>query len=140
VARGPAFEINPLTGLAIDMDHATDLPSLSAREHGRIGLGKGPIISRGPNINPVVFDLLNRAATEENISFQVRVFAKATPTDAGALQVVRGGMATGLLGIPLRYMHSPSETLSLRDLEECARLAAAYCRLVTPETDFTPKL
>jgi endoglucanase len=139
-AKTAAFEINPVTGLAIDMDHATDLPQMDPREHGSLVIGKGPVISRGPNINPVLFDLATRAADEEGIPYQVSVFAKATPTDAGAMQVVRGGMATGLIGVPMRYMHTPSETLSLTDVENCARLAAAYCRLITPDTDFTPKL
>ncbi|NNM71707.1 M20/M25/M40 family metallo-hydrolase [Enterovirga aerilata] len=139
-ARTATYEIGPLTGLAIDMDHATDIPNLDPREHGQIALGSGPIISRGPNINHALFDLLVRAAEEEGISYQVRVFSQATPTDAGAMQVTRGGMVTGLLGIPLRYMHTPSETLSLTDLQEGARLAAAYCRRVTPDTDFTPSL
>jgi endoglucanase len=139
-AKTAAFEINPVTGLAIDMDHATDIPTLSEREHGKLVVGKGPTISRGPNINPTVFNLLTRAAKEEDIPYQVSVFAKATPTDAGAMQVTRGGMATGLVGVAMRYMHTPSETLSLTDVENCAKLAAAYCRLITPDTDFTPRL
>jgi endoglucanase len=56
------------------------------------------------------------------------------------MQVSRAGVATGLVGVPLRYMHTPSETLSLTDVENCARLVAAYCRRITPDTDFTPRL
>ncbi len=62
----------------------------------------------------------------------------ATGTDANAMQVSRAGMATGLIGLPLRYMHTPVELCSLKDVEDTARLMAAYCRQVTPETDFTP--
>jgi putative aminopeptidase FrvX len=66
------------------------------------------------------------------------VFPSATPTDANAMQLNRGGMAVGLLGVAIRYMHTPCELLSLTDLQNCARLMAAYCRRITPETDFTP--
>jgi putative aminopeptidase FrvX len=135
-----AFGINPATGLAIDMDHATDYQTANPSGIGDLRIGKGPTVSRGPNINHSLFDLVTDAAREEGIPYQVSVFAKATPTDAGAMQISRNGMATGLLGVPLRYMHTPSETLSLRDVEDCARLAAAYCRRVTPDTDFTPAL
>jgi putative aminopeptidase FrvX len=133
-----AFGIIPVTGLAIDMDHATDYPRINQREHGSLEVGKGPTVSRGPNVNHVVFDLITRAAREENIPYQVSVFASATPTDAGALQINRTGVATGLVGVPLRYMHTPSELLSLTDVENCARLVAAYCRQIGPETDFAP--
>jgi endoglucanase len=103
-------------------------------------VGKGPSIVRGANVNPVVFDLLTTAAREEGIPYQVQVYAAATPTDANAVQVSRSGVATGLVGVPLRYMHTPSETLSLTDVETCARLVAAYCRRITPETNFIPRL
>jgi endoglucanase len=133
-----AFGINPTTGLAIDMDHATDYPGADPSGIGDLRIGRGPTVSRGPNINHALFDLVSDAGREEGIPHQVSVFAKATPTDAGAMQISRNGIATGLLGVPIRYMHTPSETLSLRDVEDCARLAAAYCRRITPETDFTP--
>jgi putative aminopeptidase FrvX len=120
------------------MDHATDYPRINQRQHGRFEIGKGAIVSRGPNVNHVVFDLIARAAREENIPYQVSVFAKATPTDAAALQINRSGVATRLVGVPLRYMHTPSELLSLTDVENCARLVAAYCRRVSSKTDFTP--
>ena len=80
-----------------------------------------------------------RAAQEENIPYQVQVTPGSTPTDANAMQINQAGMAVGLLGVALRYMHTPCEVLSLRDVEDCARLMAAYCRRLTPETDFTPR-
>jgi putative aminopeptidase FrvX len=133
-----AFGIKPLTGIAVDMDHATDYPQINQRQHGVLEIGKGPAVSRGPNVNHVVFDLITAAARDENIPYQVSVFAKATPTDAAPMQINRTGIATGLVGVPLRYMHTPSELLSLTDVENCARLVAAYCRQIGPETDFTP--
>ena len=96
-------------------------------------------MSRGPNTNPITFDLITRAAREDGIPYQISVSPGGTGTDANAMQLNQGGMATGLLGVPLRYMHTPCELMSLTDLENCARLMAAYCRRVTPETDFTPR-
>lgn len=137
-ARTSAFRIGAQTGLAVDVEHAIDYPGLSKAQHGQLDLGKGPSISRGANINPRVFDLLRKAAAEENIPHQVQVAPGATPTDANAMQLNGTGMATGLIGVPLRYMHTPCEVVSLEDVENCARLMAAYCRQITPETNFIP--
>lgn len=139
-SKTATYAINPVTGLVVDMDHATDLPPLDEAQHGSLLVGEGATVGRGANINPVVFDLLTDAAREDGIPYQVSAFAAATPTDANAMQVSRSGVATGLVGVPLRYMHTPSETLSLTDVENCARLVAAYCRRITPDTDFTPRL
>ena len=138
-ARTAAFGIGAQTGLAVDVEHAVDYPGVSKAQHGQLDLGKGPSVSRGANANPVVFDLVCEAAMEEDIPYQVRVAPGSTPTDANAMQVNGPGMATGLLGVPLRYMHTPCEVVSLKDVEDCARLVAAYCRRVTPGTDFTPR-
>ena len=139
-AETATFAIAPVTSLVVDMDHATDLPRIDEAEHGVLQVGKGPSIARGANVNPVVFDLLLAAAGEEGLPHQVHIFPATTPTDANVVQVSRSGVATGLVGVPLRYMHTPSEMLSLTDVENCARLVAAYCRRITPETDFTPRL
>ena len=138
-ARTSAYRIGAQTGLAVDMEHAIDYPGVSKAEHGQLDMGKGPSVSCGANTNPVVFDLVCRAAQEENIPYQVQVTPGSTPTDANAMQINQAGMAVGLLGVALRYMHTPCEVLSLRDVEDCARLMAAYCRRLTPETDFTPR-
>ncbi|MBP0443371.1 M42 family metallopeptidase [Roseomonas sp. SSH11] len=137
-AQTSATWIKPQTGIAVDMEHAIDYPGVSPAEYGRLDVGKGPSILRGANTNPVVFDLLCRSAREDDIPHQIRIAPGSTPTDANAMQINGAGMATALVGIPLRYMHTPCEVLSLTDLENAARLLAAYCRRITPETDFTP--
>jgi putative aminopeptidase FrvX len=137
-ATTAASRIDPTTGLAVDMEQALDYPGISATKYGEAFVGKGPTLSKGPNTNPIVFDLLTKAAATESIPLQVLVAPSTTPTDEKAMQVNNGGMATGLVGVPLRYMHTPCEVLSLSDLERCARLVAGYCRLVTATTDFTP--
>jgi putative aminopeptidase FrvX len=138
-ARTASFSIEAQTGLAVDVNHAVDYPGVSKARHGQLDIGKGPSVSRGPNTNPVTFDLVTQAAREDGIPYQVSVNPAGTGTDANAMQLNRGGMATGLLGVALRYMHTPCELLSLKDVEDCARLMAAYCRRVTPDTDFTPR-
>jgi endoglucanase len=121
------------------VNHAIDYPRVDKARYGQLDIGKGPSVSRGPNTNHITFDLVTQAAKEEGIPYQVSVNPGGTATDANAMQLNRGGMATGLLGVALRYMHTPCELLSLKDVENCARLMAAYCRQVKPDTDFTPR-
>lgn len=137
-AQTATFHINPKAALAIDMGVATDIPNLMPHEFGLLALGKGPALSRGPNTNKVVYDLLRQAAEEADIAFQVRPDPASSPTDARALQVTRQGVATALLEVPLRYMHTPCEVLDLNDVKECARLIAAFCEKLTPEQNFLP--
>ena len=101
-------------------------------------LGNGPVLFRGPNINPRVFAELEAAAKRINVPVQVRGVPKATGTDANAIQITREGVAAGLVGIPNRYMHSPVEVVSLADLNNAAKLLAAFCLGVNPQSDWTP--
>ncbi len=139
-ARTSAFAIGAQSGLAVDVDFAIDHPGLSASRYGAADVGKGPTVTRGANINPVVFELLRAGAEQEGIEIQVTAEPGGTGTDANAMQISGAGMATGLVGIPVRYMHTPCELLSLRDAEDTARLMAAYCRQVMKNTDFTPRV
>ena len=139
-ARTSAFSINAQTGLAVDVNHAIDYPTVSKTRHGQLDIGKGPSVMRGANANPVVFKMILDAAKAGEIPYQVDVAPGGTGTDGNAMQLNRSGMAVGILGVALRYMHTPCELLTLTDVEDCARLMAAYCRSVTPETDFTPRL
>ena len=137
-ARTSAFSIDAQSGLAVDVDFAIDHPGVSKSRYGDVVVGKGPTVARGANINPVVFRMVMEGAQKDGIEVQVAPEPAGTGTDANAMQITRGGMATGLVGIPLRYMHTPVELLQLSDVEQCARVMAAYCRLVTPQTDFRP--
>jgi len=139
-ARTSAYWIAPQSGLAVDVNHATDAPGLSKTKYGALDCGKGPSLMRGANSNPIVVKMVREAAAAEDIPYQLDVTAGGTGTDGNAMQLNRGGMAVGILGVPLRYMHTPCEVLSLTDVENCARLMAAYCRAVKPDTDFTPRL
>lgn len=139
-ATTAAFGIDAKTGLAVDVSFANDYPGVAKEKHGESSIGKGPLVMRGANSNPIVFAMLSKAAKEDKIPFQVEVEGGRSGTDAEAMQISRAGMATGVIGVPLRYMHTPCELLSLTDVENCAKIMAAYCRRVKPNTDFTPRI
>lgn len=139
-ARTSSYGIAPQSGLAVDVNHAIDYPTVSKTKYGAMDVGKGPSVTRGANTNPIVFKMITEACTEEDIPFQVDVEAGGTGTDGNAMQLNRAGMAVGVVGVPLRYMHTPCELLSLTDVENAARMMAAYCKRVTPSTDFTPRI
>ena len=122
----------------MDVCHATDTPGNDKKQLGETKLGAGPVIFRGPNINPHVFDKLLGAAKNHEIPVQPRGVPRATGTDANAMQLARDGVATGLVGIPNRYMHSPVEVVSLDDLERAARLLAEFCLSITAQMDWVP--
>lgn len=133
-----AYSQDPVVGIAIEVTHATDYLDVDKRKFGEIVCGKGPAISRGANINPKVFELLCEAAEAEKVPYQVEGAPRGTGTDANAIQISRGGKAAGLVSVPLRYMHTPTEVLSLEDVENAARLLAAFVLRLEPGTDFTP--
>ncbi|MEW6750729.1 MAG: M42 family metallopeptidase [Candidatus Latescibacterota bacterium] len=135
-ARTSAFGIDPLVGIAVDVTHASDYPDADKRRSGDIRLGKGPVIARGANISPVVFEMLVEAAKREKIPYQVDATPGGTGTDANAIQISRSGVATGLVSVPLRYMHTPVEVLSLADLDNASRLLAAFVQAVDENTRF----
>ena len=102
-------------------------------------MGGGPVVYRGPNMNPVVVEHLRRAAEKSDIPCQWGALGKGTGTDANAIQLSRGGVAAGLISVPNRYMHSAVEMVSLEDLDQSAELLATFVSSLEPDTDFTPK-
>jgi tetrahedral aminopeptidase len=137
-ARTSAFGIDPQVGVAVDVTHATDCPTIEKKEEGDIRLGNGPVIHRGPNMNHKVVDRLVAAAEEHHIAYQLAASGKPTGTDANAIQINRAGVATGLVGIPNRYMHSPVEMISLDDLDHAADLLAKFALALDADAEFTP--
>jgi endoglucanase len=137
-ATTSTYGVDPHVGIAVDVCHATDTPGNDKKQLGDVKLGAGPVLFRGPNINPRVFEELEAAAKRASIPYQVRGVAKATGTDANVIQISREGVATGLVGIPNRYMHSPVEVVHLDDLDNAAKLLAEFCSFVSVTTDFTP--
>lgn len=133
-----AYSVNPDVAIAFDVTHATDYPGIEQTKHGKIELGAGPVIARGPNINPVVFERLVAAAKKEKIAYQIEAEPGVTGTDAGQMQIQRGGRATGLVSLPLRYMHTPTEVISLADVEACIKLLVRFIRDLDEDVSFVP--
>lgn len=127
-ATTSAYLADPHIAIAVDVAHATDHPDCDNRRFGETTLGGGPILCRGANINPKVYDRLLRAAKKLKIPYQVEADPRPTGTDARAVQMARGGVATGLVSIPLRYMHTPSEVVDLEDVERCVQLLVEFAK------------
>jgi putative aminopeptidase FrvX len=135
-ARTTAYGLDPGVAIAVDVTHATDAPGVDKRELGVGPFGAGAVISRGSTLHPRVFELLRHAAEAESIPFAVQASARTTGTDADAIHISRRGVPTGVVSIPLRYMHSPVEMVQLGDVDACARLVAAFARRLDPGEPF----
>ncbi len=136
-ARTVAHRVRPDVAIVVDVTHATDVPGVEEREHGSHHLGSGPVIGRGTTLHPRVFELLHDAAEAEGIPFSVEASGRSSGTDADGINFSRAGIPCGIVSMPLRYMHSPVETVQLSDVEAAARLVAAFCRRLEPGTTFT---
>ena len=124
--RTAAFAIRPDVGIAIDVTHATDYPSVNPKRSGKIELGKGVVIAKGPNIAPELASGLVEVAKRDKVAYQLEAIPHPTGTDANLMQVTAEGIRTALLSIPCRYMHTPNEVVSLQDIEATATLAAEW--------------
>lgn len=124
-AKTAADRIRPDFGIAIDVTHATDYPTADTKLTGCIKLGKGPVITMGPNINTNVCRLLKEAG--KHLDVQKEAIARPTGTDANVIQLSSGGVKTALISIPCRYMHTPYEMVSINDAATAAQLLAKYC-------------
>ena len=133
-----AHRVDPQVALAAEFGWTTDHPGIDAARFGRRSLGKGTLISRGPNINPVVQRQLVATAKKHRLPFQVVAEPGATPTDADVIQLARAGVATGLVRVPGRYLHSPVEVLSIRDIELTVKLIVEWVCSLRPGMDFIP--
>lgn len=135
-AKSSATRLAPLAALVVDVTHATDTPGIEKKRHGDVAVGSGPVLSRGSVVNARVFELLVETAESEQLPYAVQAAARDTGTDADAIFSAHRGVATGVVSVPLRYMHTPNELVALEDLERTARLLAAFARKLTPDTDF----
>ncbi|HTW41623.1 MAG TPA: M42 family metallopeptidase [Solirubrobacteraceae bacterium] len=135
-SRTSAFALQPDAAIVVDVTHATDAPGIDVKEAGKHELGSGPVITRGSTLNPALFELLYDTAEAEKIPFTVEASARNTGTDADAVHLSRGGVPTGLVSIPIRYMHSPVELVALDDVSAAARLIAAAALRLERERSF----
>jgi endoglucanase len=135
-ARTAAYGLAPQVAIAIDVTPATDYPGGDARRAGKIELGMGAMIARGPTLNKHVTELLSEAAEAENIPHAWEVYTRTTSTDADEIHFTRAGIPTGLLSIPTRYLHSPNEICALEDIEANIRLIVAFAKRLSPDQSF----
>lgn len=138
-ARTSCYGVDPQVGIAVDVTHGSDYPDIDKRISGDIKLGAGPAIGRGPNINQALEELLIKTAKSKKIAHQLAAEPRATGTDANAMQLNRAGVATALVSIPNRYMHTPIEVVSRTDLTAAANLLAECVCRIGPRTNFIPK-
>ena len=134
-----AGKLGPAMAIAVDVTHATDYPTAEKKDSGDHRLGGGPVLTRGSVISPVAFRIVRDAAERLQLPFTVQAAGRETSTDADFIHLAREGIATALVSVPNRYMHSPNEVVSLEDLDRTADLLAEACRAVTGDTDFTAR-
>jgi endoglucanase len=135
-ATTSAYALRPDLAIVVDVTHATDAPGIEVNELGSHPFGSGPVLERGSNLNPKLFELLYDTAEAEGVAVTVQASGRHTGTDADAIHLSRAGVPTASVGVPLRYMHSPVEMVSLDDVDACARLIAAFAQRLTAETSF----
>jgi putative aminopeptidase FrvX len=135
-ARTTAYSLDPDVAIVVDVTFATDQPGIELGEVTRHPFGSGPVVMRGANLHPAVFELLHETAEAEGIPFTVESVGRETSTDVDAVHVSRGGVPTGGVMVPLRYMHSPVEMVQLDDVANTARLIAAFARRLEPGIAF----
>ena len=132
------FQIKPDIGIAIDVTHATDYPSMDKRSFGDIQINGGAVIARGSRSNPRVFDLLVEAAEKTGKPYQIEAIPADTRTDAEGIHMTGAGAASSIVSIPCRYMHTPGEIVSLNDVEAAIELLTEFCLSVNDDTDLNP--
>lgn len=137
-AQTAAYSVKPLIAIAVDVTFTSDHPGTSKQEIGDIKLNGGPVLTMGGNINPRVYQMLIHAAEEASIPWQIDPQAAYTGTDTDVIQVVGGGIATGLISIPCRYLHTSSEIASLQDIDQCAELLARFVLSLKEDVNVIP--
>lgn len=137
-ARTGAYSVEPLIAIAVDVTYTSDHPGTSKTEIGEVKLNGGPVITLGGNINPRVYQMLVKAANEAGIAWQIDPQPSHTGTDTDVIQVARGPIATGLVSIPCRYLHTGSEIVSLKDIDEIVEVLARFVLALNTTTNVIP--
>jgi len=134
------YSVKPDAALVIDVGQATDIPVTNKKRFGDTRLGRGPILSRGSVNHPVLVNRLEDVAIENKIAFQRGIDPRRSGTDADAIFIQRGGIATAAIGVPNRYMHTPVEAIHLKDLENLAEWLTAFILDLKPNETFKVKI
>jgi endoglucanase len=139
-ARQIAYSLKPDVALVVDVTHATDYPTVSKPQHGDVRLGKGPTLTHGGCNHPEVVARLEKVAGQEGIRLQHEAMSSTSGTDTDAVFWTRGGIPSALISLPNRYMHSPVEMVSLKDVEKIPLLMAAFARSLKQGEQFAVKI
>jgi endoglucanase len=139
-ARQIAYALKPDVALVVDVTHATDYPTVSKAMHGDIKIGKGPTITHGGCNHREVVARLEAVAKQERIKLQHEAMSATSGTDTDAIFWTRGGIPSGLVSLPNRYMHSPVELVSLKDLERIPELLAGFALSLKRGEQFKVKI
>ncbi|CAN5629915.1 M42 family metallopeptidase [soil metagenome] len=138
-ARPSAYALDPQLAIVVDVTFASDSPGIEKKEIGEHKLGSGPVITRGSATHPVMVDRLVALAEQEDIACTLTAAPRYTATDADAIHLSRAGVATAVISVPNRYMHSPNEIVSLADLMAAARLICVFCQAVSESDNWVPE-
>ncbi len=139
-ARQIAYSLKPDIALVVDVTHATDYPTVNKTQHGDIKIGQGPTITHGGCNHPEVVARLESVAKAKKISLQHEAMSATSGTDTDVIFWTRGGISSALISLPNRYMHSPVEVVSLKDLEQIPQLLAAFVQSVKAGEEFKVKI
>jgi len=139
-ARQIAYSLHPNVALVVDVTHATDYPTVNKAQHGDVKVGKGPALTHGGCNHPEVVARLETVARQKKIPLQHEAMSATSGTDTDAIFWTRGGIASALISLPNRYMHSPVEVVSLKDLEQIPQLLAAFAQSLKKGEEFKVKI
>jgi len=139
-ARQIAYALKPDVALVVDVTHATDYPTVNKPQHGDVKVGQGPTITHGGCNHPEVVARLEAVAKARRIPLQHEAMSSTSGTDTDAIFWTRGGIASALISLPNRYMHSPVEVISLKDLELIPKLLAGFAQSLKKGEQFKVKI
>lgn len=139
-ARQIAYSLKPDAALVVDVTHATDYPTVNQQQHGDIKIGGGPALTHGGCNHPEIVARLEAVAQKLRIKLQHEAMSATSGTDTDVIFWTRGGIPSGLISLPNRYMHSPVELVSLADLEQIPKLMAAFAQSLKKGEEFKVKI
>jgi len=139
-ARQIAYSLKPDVALVVDVTHATDYPTVNKPQHGDVKIGAGPTITHGGCNHPEVVARVEAIAKSKKISLQHEATSGTSGTDTDVIFWTRGGIASALISLPNRYMHSPVEVVSLKDLEQIPELLAGVAASLKKGEEFKVKI
>lgn len=127
-----AQSVKPDVCICIDVTHATDYPTMNVIKYGDIKLGEGCVIAKGPNVCSGLFDILKNIAIKNEIPYQVEVSPYPFGTDANVIQLTNKGVKTAVVSVPCRYMHTPHEICSKKDIASSVKIIGTFLQSQVP--------